>query len=212
MDLPHAEPTTFTREPQLQKCNWHKCPTKRVFRTRSELNTHIKNIHTDPLMCMHPGCPYKKPFGKVHDLKRHMETKHNTEHGYPCPENGCLEVFPRKDKMMQHAKEKHTLHQCPYNHCFAVIFSVEIEPHLCEQHGNYECSILSCTSNRKSHFTRKSIIRHLRTQHQISYWVPPGMLKNARFENGVFYVEPPSHAAYQDCASCAAGPENLNEE
>ncbi|OCT48887.1 hypothetical protein CLCR_04957 [Cladophialophora carrionii] len=124
-----------------QRCHWRGCDSKTTFRSRSSLDAHVRNIHLTPLVCTYPGCPYKKPIGKEYDLKRHLASIHNKVPGYPCLEPGCHEVFFRKDKMMQHAKDKHELFECAYNHCSATVFAHQRELHLRESHGQSECVI-----------------------------------------------------------------------
>jgi hypothetical protein len=188
-----------------QKCFWRDCASKATFHSPSSLKAHIRNIHVTPLVCTRPGCSYKKPFGKPCDLNRHMATIHNTERGYQCLESDCQKVFSRKDKMMEHAKEKHELFQYPCNHCSAIVFSVERESHLQLFHGRYECAIGSCEFGSRSNFTRQSLSRHMRTCHRMTADPVEGIIARLSTDtegDGALYAKTPLRPTYRDCAAC----------
>ena len=187
-----------------QKCSWEDCASKATFRSPSSLRTHIRNIHETPLVCTHPGCSYKKPFGKPCDLKRHIATIHSTECGYQCLEIGCPQVFSRKDKMISHAKEKHGLFRCSYNHCSATVFASQKESHLQESHCRNECAIGSCRSGQRSFFTEQNLKRHMRTCHRMSYDAVFTAMPYP-FKREILYAHAPVRPSYQDCATCLSG-------
>ena len=82
---------------------------------------------------------------------------HNTECAYQCLESDCQETFSRKDKMMNHAKEKHKLLKCSYSHCFAFSFAAQRDSHLQGSHDHFECAIGSCELGQESNFTVKTL-------------------------------------------------------
>ncbi|KIW30377.1 uncharacterized protein PV07_06126 [Cladophialophora immunda] len=172
------------------------------------MKAHVRNMHVAPLVCTHPGCSYKKPFGKPCDLKRHLATVHNTIGGYPCLESDCTATFSRKDKMMKHAREKHELFKCPHNHCSATVFAVERESHLRESHGRYECAIGSCISTHGTHkscFTERSLSAHLRTCHRITFESVSTLLNSMSTRtrgDSAFTATLPWFVSYRDCLSC----------
>ncbi|KAF2234173.1 hypothetical protein EV356DRAFT_567303 [Viridothelium virens] len=192
-----------------QKCHMRDCTSRATFRSRSSLKTHIENIHATPLVCTHLGCSYKKPFGKLCDLKRHIATVHNDERAHPCLESDCQEVFSRRDKMMQHAREKHELFSCSLNHCLATLFATQRESHIRDSHDSYECAIGSCKQGPSSRFTRDNLRRHLQTSHRISYFAIHGVLNNVSLlvteGDKLWCVNNPRRARYQDCTSCPSG-------
>ena len=193
-----------------QKCHWRGCTSKATFHSPSALKAHIKNVHISPLVCTHPGCPYKKPFGKQCDLKRHLATIHSTEREYQCLESECQETFSRKDKMLKHAREKHELFRCSFNHCTAMVFAAEREPHLQESHGPFECGMGSCQVGGRSYFRKDNLQRHLRTVHRVAYDpVEAMMFRLHEISKGaekaeVLQVLAPLLPTYRDCEPCLA--------
>jgi hypothetical protein len=185
-----------------RKCHQRGCVPKATFHSLSALKSHLKNVHISPLICTHPGCIYKKPFGKQCDLKRHLATVHSVGRKYECLENDCQETFSRKDKMLQHAREKHELYRCSCNHCTATVFAVEKEGHLQKAHGNYECVIGSCKSGRRSFFSSIGLDRHLRTIHRVDYWRVPWRSEIPSVQT--FLFELAMKPAWRDCKSCLA--------
>ncbi|KAI9705328.1 MAG: hypothetical protein M1820_005158 [Bogoriella megaspora] len=195
-----AQGTTEWHGPQ--KCHFSNCPSKATFRSPSQLKIHVQNVHITPLLCTYPGCPYKKPFGKLCDLRRHIVTKHDTEGGYQCLDADCQEVFPRKDKMMKHAFEKHKLFKCSRNHCTAIVSAAQMELHMSTAHGRYECAIGSCEYGPDSLFTKENLTSHLRTCHQFRrdrrYDLPVPIIG----DDGV--LRNPLGASDRHCPSCLA--------
>ncbi|KAF2669861.1 hypothetical protein BT63DRAFT_423841 [Microthyrium microscopicum] len=149
-----------------QKCHRQDCSSKATFKTRSALNTHVRNIHTKPLVCTYPGCLLQKPFGKQCDLKRHRTTMHGGLAEYECLDVGCRRTFVRRDKMLKHAREEHELYKCSLNHCTKIVFDAEKQKHMQECHGSYECGMYSCLQGSTSRFKRKTLETHLRSAHQ----------------------------------------------
>jgi len=193
-----------------QKCHWSGCASRATFQSPSSLKTHIDNMHVSPLVCTHPGCPYKKPFGKEYNLKRHVAEMHTTERMFQCLDGDCQETFARKDKMLNHAREKHELFKCSCSHCAATVFAAERDSHLRESHGSYECVIGSCQSGGRSHFQKVNLQRHLRTAHRIHYDRTNEILHDlsssstAAEKTEVLYARAELRRAYRDCASCSA--------
>ncbi|PMD42064.1 hypothetical protein L207DRAFT_510362 [Hyaloscypha variabilis F] len=104
------------------KCTWQGCKSQAVFKTPGQIKEHLKNIHTEPLLCDQRGCLYTKPFRNMADLNRHKSTKHYAEPKWECPYSSCSSeqcVFARKDKWLKHIQD--TYHEndghCLLPHC-----------------------------------------------------------------------------------------------
>jgi len=190
-----------------RKCDWPGCLSKAVFRSRSSLNAHVKNVHVSPLLCTHPGCSYKKPFGKKCDLARHVKTVHSTEQAYPCVDSKCPQVFSRKDKMMEHARQRHELFHCARNHCSEITTADQMQSHSQEAHGRYECAIGSCRSGKTSHFLTPSLQAHIVKAHgattrfaRVAILLGPPLVTS---EGSICIGESSWLAVCRDCASCS---------
>lgn len=103
-------------------CGWRGCKSKAAFKDYRSHKSHLKNIHTHPLLCTVPKCRYKKPFRNQDDLSRHGSTAHSSLRPYNCPFSDCpeeIKTFARKDKWLKHIRE--TPHKgdkfCLYYHC-----------------------------------------------------------------------------------------------
>jgi hypothetical protein len=154
------------------KCPWLKCSSRATFKTPSSLRTHICNIHVNPLTCTEPQCSYKRPFGKQHELRRHISTAHETIRNHKCPIATCeasITGFARKDKLMKHLREEHENLKCLYNHCSAVVPDTQQELHISESHGDYECAVGGCEKGDASCFSLENLGRHLRSAHCMTY-------------------------------------------
>ena len=186
-------------------CQWPKCTSKSLFKTAKQLADHTLNVHVKPLLCPVPSCSHKKPFGRESDLLRHHKTKHGNGQKHKCPVQDCdanATGFSRKDKMLQHIREKHALLKCGYNHCSAKVLETETESHLREFHGNLECAIGGCKNARKSCFGAGNLFRHLRTSHSIGWGPAYTILRIARFsEDKTARCE--LRESWRACKSCS---------
>lgn len=163
-------------------CTWPKCTSKATFKLPRLLADHTLNVHVKPLVCPTPGCSHRKPFGKRSDLQRHIRTKHTNGQEHKCPVQDCdanITGFSRRDKMLKHMREKHTLLKCGFNHCFAEVLETETESHVRQFHGNFECGIGACENTHTSCFSEDNLIRHLRTSHSIQWGPAFALLCNA---------------------------------
>lgn len=188
------------------KCSWPSCASKAVFKSFSSLKTHTLNIHVRPLVCTAPQCSYKKPFGKMYELQRHIATAHGDGCNCKCPVEGCeasLTGFSRKDKMLKHLREQHDVLKCPYNHCSATVLKTETESHLQQFHGSFECALGSCETGLKSCFRKIGLQRHLRTHHSITNDPVQTIMSHVRKSD-----DKTAHGllrtAWQDCRLCSA--------
>lgn len=59
------------------------------------------------LRCEWRGCPSSRSFGRLADLKRHVETFHIARTTYRCAKEGCMRTFKRKDKFKEHIRKSH---------------------------------------------------------------------------------------------------------
>jgi hypothetical protein len=149
-------------------CIWPNCFSKVLFKSPSSLRTHINNIHLYPLVCTVPQCSHTSPFGKQHDLNRHISTIHNPTGAHTCPVETCdrnIDGFSRKDKLIKHMREAHVNFRCLLNHCSVTVVENQMESHIQEAHGDYECDFGACGNAAASRFLWTSLQRHLRKVH-----------------------------------------------
>lgn len=148
------------------------CHYKAEFRTPSQRRQHVQNIHQHPLLCTIPGCTYRRPFGRVSDLTRHVRSVHEAARGHICPYESCpahTDGFKRQDKLRKHLRENHPRVQCQQAHCYAIVSGAEQQSHIEEAHGSYECAIGLCQFSPASHFRMDQLKRHLRVHHKMSW-------------------------------------------
>ncbi|KAN0102219.1 hypothetical protein V8E51_012729 [Hyaloscypha variabilis] len=206
------------------KCTWQGCKTQAVFKTPSQIKEHLKNIHTEPLLCDQPGCLYTKPFRNMADLNRHKSTKHYAEPKWECPYSSCSSeqcVFARKDKWLKHIQDTHHENdgQCPLPHCILKESELNWEPptregickHLAYCHvgrnaDGYSCSLGSCEKTRYlDRWTLQGLIRHLIYHHDL-----PSFEMEEVGTNRVFTLEhisryrPDRLKTWVDCNICAS--------
>jgi len=103
-------------------CTWSGCHSKAKFKL-SALKLHLQNVHVKPLICVQPGCSFKRPFRSISDLHRHVHTKHSQTGVFRCPYKECrssTRTFKRKDKWLEHVEDaQHQLDNfCPVQHCW----------------------------------------------------------------------------------------------
>jgi hypothetical protein len=106
------------------KCDEPHCRSKAIFKTPDQLRRHIKNRHRQPLLCPWPGCTHRSPCGTACDLSRHVNTKHRKVRDFTCPLPDCsahVNGFSRKDKLLAHLRDKHTMFHCPVYHCGDIV-------------------------------------------------------------------------------------------
>lgn len=103
--------------------------------------------------------------------------------------------YSRKDKLLKHMREKHTLLNYGFNHCFAEVLEAETESHLQQFHGNLECAIGACENTHKSCFLAANLFRHLSTSHSLRLIPYFTILKIRRTRRlGVSFVGRGKHA------------------
>ncbi len=177
--------------------------------TQRKLREHINNIHKWPLVCDVEDCNHTKPFGRSKDLARHKQTAHDDSRPHTCPDKSCqahAKGFSRKDKLKKHLKEKHRQVRCQRTHCSAVILEAEIESHIRQGHGDFECRLGPCRDSAPSNFAdRDSLETHLRVHHKMNAWgilealrgMTPGSTMLDHIVNGA------EAKASQRCSVCA---------
>jgi uncharacterized Zn-finger protein len=176
-------------------CQWPSCRTQKSGKSFAALTTlkkHLKTHLVKSLWCEHVTCDYDKPFSRQSDLDRHVKTKHARCNVYCCPIESCdynTFGFPRKDKLMDHARKKHGVFRCPFDHCTAKVLEIEKSDHLMDTHGIgqaistvFECSLAGCESTT-SKFTREAAREHLRANHGMRHSAIQDTLKYQTFEN-----------------------------
>lgn len=191
------------------KCLWPKCSSNATFKTRSSLRTHLSNIHVTPLVCTHPQCSYKKPFGKQYELDRHISTAHGKTHSHKCPIDTCeasVTGFPRKDKLVKHLREQHEKVRCPYNHCSAVVVATQEEEHIRTFHGDFECAIGGCDCGIASRFSHRSLKQHFKVAHGMDHYTARELVtKVLRSTDRVARQYPTQWwKSPRDCESCSS--------
>lgn len=203
----HHIDTLIRSWPNSTSCHWPGCSSKATFKTPSSIQTHVKNIHVKPLVCEEPQCSYKKPFGRQCDLDRHCNNAHKLSRDFCCPVGGChanTNGYSRKDKMLQHVREKHDNLKCPFSHCSATVVETEKDSHFENFHGVYECALGSCQHGLKSCFRRDDLRRHLKSCHNITSdpaWTL--MMKVERTDDKT--VRGSLRQKWRDCSSCSVG-------
>ncbi|TVY45536.1 Transcription factor IIIA [Lachnellula subtilissima] len=150
-------------------CTWPGC-TKSELDTRKKLETHVTNIHINPLRCTMTGCKRTEPFGRKGDLERHIASVHKHGRTWKCPHKTCkrhTNGFPRKDKLNEHSRTTgHGAIRCPYHHCCQRYHLTEarLSSHINDHHGTYECALGSCAST-VSAFSLYKLTSHLLANH-----------------------------------------------
>jgi hypothetical protein len=167
-------------------CTWQDCKSKAKFKTARQLNIHLENIHTKPLLCTRSRCTHKRPFRNKHELERHNSSKHSAERPWECPFDYCpseTRAFARKDKLLKHIREVQHENDafCPHIHCrFSTIRTwkgfedrKEIGTHFNLYHAvrdvdGYGCALWSCGETGKRDRWDLSWLRaHLQYRHII---------------------------------------------
>ncbi|TVY89035.1 Zinc finger protein [Lachnellula willkommii] len=126
-------------------CTWPGC-LKSELDTRKKLETHVTNIHIDPLRCTVTGCKRTEPFGRKGDLERHIASVHKHGRTWKCADKGCkrhTNGFSRKDKLNEHKRTTgHGAIRCPCNHCHwhthnlrYFLTKAELSSHINDRHG-----------------------------------------------------------------------------
>jgi len=193
-------------------CLWEGCHSQAKFSSISKFKTHLKNIHTLPLLCQIPQCSYKKPFRHAGDLERHVATIHRRgTRPYVCPVQSCnanLTSFKRKDKLLKHLQETEHIGDmfCFFPHCVeyqpprftGFKTRKEIAVHFSKEHssipGVFQCALGLCALNlTREGWWEWNIHRHLRDCHDVSVL---GSCCRAKRE-GNSYILRPEH--FQKC-------------
>ena len=164
------------------RCTWPGCDSRAFLKTRKLLETHVFNLHLNPLVCNELGCKRKKPFAKQGDYERHIASVHKQDTSFKCTYNTCprhKRGFSRKDKLNDHLKVHDGREFCNFDHCnYNVglwtperLQSTRITPvdHQ-NQHGPYECGIDECRGSFSS-FSALDLTRHLTYYHFIIYHI-----------------------------------------
>jgi len=158
-------------------CSWPGCAKTTAFKTQKLLETHLENIHINPLICTQPHCPYNIPFPRKGDFDRHLASKHGIGRLFRCPDSHCRwhnRPFGRKDKFRQHmSKYSHGTFHCQFDHCEhktkGLWTKEDLANHEQAHHtdvGTTECAIGNCEGSN-SRFTKYDWEAHLRWQHWI---------------------------------------------
>jgi len=149
-------------------CSWPRSPSKGIFTDRGGLRRHITNIHVQPLLCNIEDCKHIKPFGTHYDLNRHISTMHQKLQEHKCSVHSCdasTTGFARKDKLLQHIREKHPNVRCSLSHYRAIVLAGDEEKLLQNHHGPYECAAGACEHASLSQFSQGGLLNHLRAIH-----------------------------------------------
>jgi len=160
------------------RCTWNGCVSKAKFGTRKSLQTHLENIHINPLTCTVPACSHKRPFRNNFDLERHKKTAHTKTRNFECPFPNCdakPKAFMRRDKWLNHFREIHGEEEagnlaCPLPHCLNPVEESSnprerFPEHIKKEHGNYECGLGSCRQKLSSYFSEQVLQEHLQRHH-----------------------------------------------
>jgi hypothetical protein len=162
---------------------WSGCHSKAKFKL-SALKLHLQNVHVRPLICVQPGCSFKRPFRNISDLQRHVRTKHSQTGVFRCPYKECrasTRTFKRKDKWLEHVEDaQHQLDIfCPVQHCWyearggsGLQNPKEVVKHMFSEHGgtsdkvrDFSCAIGGCEVGDPPFLTKDQLMSHLRFHH-----------------------------------------------
>jgi hypothetical protein len=185
----HAKEVSSNWSPG-RRCTWHKCSSKASHKSRNLFETHINNIHVNPLVCTVKHCKHKAPFRANHDLRRHIATAHHVDARYNCPFKSCpirCRGFKRKDKWLSHLKEHHETEPCPYAHCQhgqddIPLHRKSASKHIGKAHSFFECALKSC-EGKTSRFSGIQLLEHLEIHHAIE-WALVLMARDAMMASG----------------------------
>jgi hypothetical protein len=190
----HAQEVSSNWSPD-RRCTWHKCRSKASHKSRNLFDTHINNIHVNPLVCTVKLCKHKAPFRANHDLQRHIATAHHVDAKYKCPFIPCSirgRGFMRKDKWLSHLKEHHETEPCPYAHCQygqddAPLHRKSASKHIGKAHSFFECALKSC-EGKTSRFSRIQFSEHLEIHHAME-WALVLKTRDAMMASGVLTLQ-----------------------
>ena len=198
------------------RCLWEGCTSKATFSNLAKFKAHLKNIHTEPLLCQIPRCSHKKPFRHPGDLERHVATIHHRDvRPYICPFENCnseVKSFARKDKLLKHIRDtEHSGHMfCVFPHCvdyhperFAGFKTrQEIVAHFKKRHSAValehsppykwprRCALGHCAlSSRSERWSTSELAEHLGTCRDISL-NPWQILDIAKKEDDTYILRP----------------------
>lgn len=132
------------------------------FATRSKLNRHTKEQHSDQLTkadlfnCR--GC--NKSFRRKEHMKRHEKACHLGDK-QQCPL--CSARFVEKCRLMKHLLERHEVYKC--QHCSGIVKCRTASDHVCEEgirfpEPQYHCKFCNKTYRRKGYY-----VKHLEEFH-----------------------------------------------
>jgi len=169
------------------RCTWPGCDSQAFLKTRKLLETHVFNLHLNPLVCNELGCKRKKPFAKQGDYERHIASVHKQGTSFKCTYTTCprhKKGFSRKDKLNDHLKVHDGREFCNFDHCVynrssrgtRYRLQTIIAPPVDHQngHGPYECGIDECRGSLSS-FSALDLAHHLVSYHiaatQSNYYI-----------------------------------------
>jgi hypothetical protein len=165
------------RWPGDGSCTWGGCHSKAKFKL-SALKHHLQNVHVKPLICVQPGCSFKRPFRSIRDLERHVHTKHSQTGVFRCPYKECrssTRTFKRKDKWLDHVEDaQHQLDEfCPVQDCTANLPRRKwTVTHMFDEHGgtsdevrDFSCAIGGCKTGDPPFLTKAQLLGHLKFHH-----------------------------------------------
>lgn len=204
-----------------KKCQWPKCLSRAIFKSKSNYQTHLDNIHVNPLLCGVTGCTYQKPFRNNHDLTRHINTIHSKDRTfqYSCSHPQCIssqKKFVRKDKWLEHLRKSHNNQVCPFTHCERVedVFGTpkDLTQHIKDSHGSYECGIGPC-QDTVSRFAEFEFCKHLEYVHGICNPQDIGGARNIAYlaKDHTIRQEDFPTLALNPCYSCLVTINGLNK-
>jgi Rieske Fe-S protein len=156
------------------QCQWPHCRTQQSskdFKTIAAYGKHLKTHLIGRHWCTHVGCKVTKPFSRVSDLERHINTKHTQERTFFCPVVSCIYKtvgFPRKDKQLAHIRRQHEHEpfRCPFDHCHQTMNLPDEGNHMARHHFEYECKLTGCEGTT-SRFGYLGMYQHVEHDHGV---------------------------------------------
>ncbi|KAK4191292.1 hypothetical protein QBC35DRAFT_487863 [Podospora australis] len=112
-------------------------------------------------------------------------------------------------------KVHHRRLRCNVPHCSVIIYNIEIDTHIAQSHGPYECAFGQCQNAGASSFTEDGLIRHLKHNHNMSPGALTNTIANMRMDGTTTAKSEhfPNNGRvrrWEDCTKCAPQQGGLN--
>ena len=150
----------------------YTCPEadcKKKFGEKSNMTSHVRNVHRGerPYRCPEADC--KKKFGIKSSMASHVRNVHRGERPYCCPEQGCKKKFGQKINMKSHVLAAHSGERpfgCPEAGCKERFgYKISMESHVRTVHMKQRPFVCPKTGCKDRFGKKREIPDHLRAAH-----------------------------------------------